>query len=231
MAITWQQARDKLRGRLWKTGTSGCPDAECDAALHASIVELEAARQWLWLESIKASSTLGSATDRISLPADFSAPRSLCFRLSASQALDPPLERITLGRLRSLLPANSSSTTGSPSFYCIEGGNIFLDCQAPAAAAFELIYTARTSDDLATAVAAGDTNQTLQRQETAVIALAGHYLALNFLRNNDEATRKLAVYQRILARLEDTEDEQRGDLHGGCIVPDNYYQIAAEGYC
>lgn len=228
MAITWDQARTKLRGRLWKTGTSGLPDGECDAALHAAVLQLEAERQWLWLENIKTSSALVTASNEIALPSDFSAARSLCFRRSATAAIDPPLQQIPLGRVRVL--ASPGITMGAPAYYAIQGGNIFLNCKAPAGAIMELVYTARTPEDLDAAVAAGDSNQTLQKQQTAVIALGGHYVSLNFLRNDAEATRKLAVYQGIVNRLIDIEDEQRGDLHGGCIVPDNTYQFLAEGY-
>lgn len=228
MAITWDQARTKLRGDLWKSGSSGLSNDWADRALHASILEIEAITHWLWLENIKYSTALAVAADEIALPSDFSSARSLCFRLTSSQALDPPLELRTLDDVRAMQPA-SATQTGSPSLYALQGGNIFLDVKAPIGAMFELVYTARTPDDLDTAVAAGDSNQTLQKQQAGVLALAGHYAALNFLRNNDEATRKLAVWQRIQRRLEDIEGEQRSDLHGGCVVPDDSYHTMAWG--
>jgi hypothetical protein len=228
VSITWDQARTKLRGDLWKSGSSSLTDDVCDRALHASIVEIESIRRWLWLEGITTSAALVAAVDNITVPTDLSSVQSIAFRMNASSSFDPPLEFQSLPRVR--IDRSLSSAPVLPTTYSRNGTKLYFDTVAPIGSIYELIYTARTPEDLDTAVAAGDTNATLQRQQTGVIALAGHYVALNFLRNNDEATRKLAVWQRIQQRLEATEDEQRSDLFGGCVVPDDSYHIAAFGF-
>lgn len=228
MSITWATARAKLRDSLWKS-TSALTDTDCDEALHASCLELERERQWLWLEKLKVLDPLVAASTRIAVPSDFSAARSICFRRTAGQTLDPPLEPITLGRLRALQPVTSA--TGAPTFYALSGGEFHFDQAAPIGAIFELVYIARTPVDVEVGVAAAlvSGNNTLNRAQKAVLSLSGHYACLGKLRNEEEATRKLALYQRILEGLQSEDDEAREDLNGGLIQPDDSYQVMAWG--
>lgn len=228
MAITWDEARTKLRGDLWRSGVSGLSDDVCDRALHASILELEAERRWLWLEEITTSAALAAAADELAVPSALSSVQSISWRRDSDTSFDAPLTVTTPARVRALRSGNGAQ--GLPSCYAFSKRKLYFDTLVPIGAIYELVYTFRTPDELSVAVAAGDANATLDAQETAVIALAGHYAGLGYLKNDQEATRKLAVYQRILRRLENIDNEARGDLHGGLIVPDDYYDVAARGY-
>lgn len=228
MTITWIAARAKVRGDLWRT-ESGIPDDVVDRALHASILELESAdgRNWLWLEEINGDLEIAVAASDVAAPADCSSVQSLCYRRTDGDMLDPPLSRVSLAQVR--VAASSNNSAGYPTCYAFSQDRFYFDCQLPAGSSLDLVYTARTSEDLDTAVAGGDTNTTLQLQQTAVIANACSYVALNFLKNDDEARRKRAVYERILERLANVEDSARGDLGGGFVRPDTYYYDMARG--
>lgn len=225
MSITWDQARTKVRTDLWRPGVVGVPDDVCDRALHASILELEADRKWLWLENVKTLVPLVVASTRIPLPTDCSTLQSLTY-INTSGVMDEwPLERVDLAQVRP--DATNSNSSGGPCRYAISNGEIFLDCEAPVGASFELIFTARTNADLDTVVAAVTPNTTLNLEQGAVVANACYYVAEGYLKNDDEARRKRSIYERHLFRLESVEDEARGDTYGGCIQPYDYFEQMA----
>lgn len=224
--VTWSDARGKVRGDLWRS-SSGVPDDVCDRGLHSAIIELEAERRWLWLEDLNDSSAVEAETDEVAAPATLSSIQSLCYRRGAGQTLDPPLDRITLGQLRVM--SSGPRTMGAPSAYALSEGTFYFDCLLPIGSSLELVYTARTPEDLAAAVAAGDTNRTLQKAQSAVIAGACAYVALTYLKNEAEADRQQKAFDKHLERLCDQEDEARGDLTGGLIQPDTSYHDEARG--
>jgi hypothetical protein len=55
--LSWSAARDKVRGDLWRKGTTAIPDDVVDRALHASILDIESRRKWQWLETSAARSS------------------------------------------------------------------------------------------------------------------------------------------------------------------------------
>lgn len=224
MAITWSEARTKVRGDLWRT-PSGIADDVCDRGLHTAILDIEGDRRWLWLENISTSIPLTVASNQILLPTDLSSLQQLGYRAPGATYMDP-LTSIAISAAR-ILAANVAGT--SPTAYALAEGQAFLDATAPVGSTFELIYTARTPLELSVAVAAGDTNLTLQREQTCVIAGACAHIASTFLRNSTEAGRQAAVYERIMDRMRNTEDEARGDYNGGFAMPDTGYHDLAYG--
>lgn len=224
VALTWDQARGKVRGDLWRPGTTGIPDDVCDRALHAALQEIEQARRFLWLENI--AQTVAAATDTAVIPA----PPALRSISSIAQirddgSMDDALSVLSLARVR--IMASETPSNSYPSNYALSGGSIYLDGEVPTGTMFEVIGIAGTPDDLPTAVAAGPANPTLQLYQSLVIAGACRDVALTYLKNDAEAVRQGAAFDRRLERLTDREDEQRGDNYGGCIVPDTGYQDMA----
>lgn len=225
MPITWVNARAKVRGDLWRPGINGIPDDVCDRALHASLLELEAERRWLWLENIVTPLTMSVEADHIDAPLDLRSVTTLAL-LQGATAYDV-LTVDTLARVRA---EGRGSYSTWPSRYALSGGKFYFDATVPQDRQFELIYTARTPEDLDTAVAASS-NVTLNLNQTAIIANACHYACLSYLKNDEEAARQRAVWARHLDRLTAVEDEARGDLTGGSVTPDTGYQDAAFGRC
>ena len=231
MPLTWSDARTKVRGDLWRSAT-GIPNDVCDRGLHDALLELEAERRWLWLEGVTLSGAFAAAASQFTAPVDLRSITSMMFLrdgVNATDVLTPlPLGRVRFNQnfdgLQSTWPtayALSLGTTGT-------GNTIYLDSLAPAGAKFELVYTAKTPDLLEDAIAA-PTNVTLQKHQTAVISNACHYIALNYLRNQEEAVRQRAGYSLRLARLIEVEDEARADAYGGCAIPYTDYQDMAYG--
>lgn len=223
MAITWAGARTKVRGDLWRPGSSGVPDDVCDRALHSSLLELEAVRRWLWLQNLSTTPAVVTPADNIAVSANLRSVSSVAYINGQSNEI---LTVAPLARIRELARGASA---GAPTFYALHDSKLYFDTLIPAGGQFELIATHRTPQDLTEAVAAGDTNATLDQQEQAIIANACHYVALSYLKNEAEAARQRAVYDRIESRLIDVEDEARSDLHGGGIIPDTAYRDAAFG--
>lgn len=224
MSITWSQARTKLRGDLWRTST-GVPDDVCDRALHASLLELEGERRWLWLQGLNTTLTMATAAADLAAPADLSSVSALAY-LSGTSGYDI----LGVQPLSHVRQASRGASAGAPGCYALHGGRFYFDTIVATGDDFELIYTARTPRDLTAAVAAGDGNATLDREETAIIANACHYVSLGYLKNEENAARHRAVFERHLQRLFDEEDEARGDEHGGCIAADTFYRDAAQGF-
>jgi hypothetical protein len=107
--LSWSAARDKVRGDLWRKGTTGIPDDVVDRALHASILDVESRRNWQWLEQINSTFTLGADAASIALPAQCSRVQSLAVFVNTNPFSDP-LELVPLqtaardGRLSKGLP-------------------------------------------------------------------------------------------------------------------------------
>ena len=207
---------DKVRGDLWRPGTSGVPDDVCDRALHASLLEIEAERRWLWLENIRHSADVDEEVAVIPLPPDLRSVTSLAMQLDDG-CLDAPLTTLPIGQIRFM--ASNQSGSGWPRHYALTGGEAFLDCNVPAGTSFDLVYTAGTPERVEDAAAAA-TNTTLSLHQAIVIAGACASVALTYLKNEAEAARQQTFFTKALDRLSTIEDDARGDVYGGLIVPD-----------
>lgn len=221
--LDWSGARAKVRGDLWRPGTSGVPDDVVDRALHASLQELEGERRWLWLENVLAELTLDHDADFVDLPGSVRSVTSISY---TGTGYSDPLTPAPLNRVRELARGTAG---GSPRFYAFADRRLYFDTRLTAGSAFEMIFTAGCPQSLADAIVSPSI--TLARHQQAVIALACHYVALTYLKNEADAARQLAGYGRHLDRLMDTEDQQRGDTVGGSILPDNSLFAAAHGRC
>lgn len=223
MALTWQGARDKVRGDLWRNGTTGVPDEVCDRALHTSLLELEQARRWLWLENIRRTVALPIDAATFAAPADFRSIVSIAQVRADGKMLDA-MTPLPIARVRIL--ASMDPSTAWPTNYAFDGGAIFLSGTVPAGTQFEIIGIVSTPEDQDAAVETGlqDGNLTLGLHQAAVIAAAAAHVAGTFLKNEAEEMRQRRAYERILERLNDREDEARADNYGPGIIPDTYYR-------
>lgn len=223
MAITWQQARDKVRQDLWRPGTSGIPDDVVDRALHAALRELEAERRWLWLENISSTLSATVAGSILDVPAHFGAVSSLAY-LSGTTGYDILLPYA----LAFVRESARGTTTSYPSGYALHNDKLYLDTNVKVGDDFEIVFTSQTSPDIAATIA--DPPATLNLEQDAIIAAAAASVALSYLKNEADASRQDTKYQRRLSMLIDIEDRARGDEHGGCVVPDSAYRDSAFGY-
>lgn len=206
--LTWEAARGKVRGDLWRPGSSLSDDV-VNRALHASVLELESEQTWLWLEEVAAAVILDEPLAFFDLPTAIGRVSSVSVRNNGS--LDR-LNRITVAPVREAAEGIAST----PSWWALGEQRIWFDCIVPVGTEFELVATVQTPEILEDAVL---TNcATMQRQQQAVIANACSYIALNYMKNGDEATRQRAVYERILERLLSTEADKRG----GAVQPDTW---------
>ncbi|HEV2078703.1 MAG TPA: hypothetical protein VGR19_02235 [Allosphingosinicella sp.] len=224
MTITWAGARTKVRGDLWRTGSAGIPDDVCDRALHASILEIEGERRFRWLQDLTTPLTALVEADNIPAPADTSSVGTLAY-LNGTSSYDV-LDAVSLARIRE---EARGAGVGRPSLYCFHDGKFYFDTRVAIGSQFELIYASRTSRDLVVAVAAGDTNATLQREQATVIKGACAEVALSYLKNEVEAARQRRSFESKLELLSNEEDEARTDDYGGGIQPDTCYRDAAFG--
>ena len=224
MAVTWADARSKVRGDLWRPGTSGVPDDVCDRALHASLLEIEQARRFLWLENIRQTVALVVAAASFDVPPDFRSISSVA-QIRTDGTMDDALSLLSIARVRIL--ASQRPAAVWPSNYALSGGKVYLDGAVPVGTQFEVVGIFCTPDDIPTAIAAGSTNVTLQLHQGIVIAGACAEVALTYLKNEAEAGRQRAAFERRIERLGDREDEARSDNYGGTIVPDTAYQDMA----
>jgi hypothetical protein len=56
--------------------SSGLPDDQVDRALHASLLDLESKRDWLWLQNINSTLAMASDDQKLAEPADLREPSS-----------------------------------------------------------------------------------------------------------------------------------------------------------
>lgn len=222
MPLTWAQARTKVRGDLWRSA-SGISDDWCNRAIHDALLELEAERRWLWLEGISTSNTFADPASEFVAPDDCRSVTSLQLLRLGGNAIDT-LAALPLGRIR-FLQQNSILTGGTPCAYALSDGVLYFDSEIPAGYRLEMVYTARTPPDLDVAVAAAS-NVTLNLHQSTVIGLACSYASI-FLKNDEGERRFRRAYEARLNRLIEVEDEARGDIYGGSIVPDSDYQALA----
>lgn len=206
--LTWEGARAKVRGDLWRPGNS-LPEDVVNRALHAAILELEAECKWLWLEELTFIITNEEASAFLALPATVSRVSAVGVRRSG---LLEPLTEAPLATVRE----NIGTDLGDPSRYAQGDRQLYFDSQALAGTQFEVIATAQTPESLEDALASP--SATLQRHQQAVIANACHYAALGFMKNEGEAMRQRAVFDRILERMQSAEADRRG----GFIQPDTW---------
>lgn len=224
MGVTWATARTKVRGDLWRQGSSGVPDEVCDRALHASILELEQARRFLWLENVSRPVTLTAPAATIPSPSDLRSIASISY-VRPDGKLQDPLERVTLERAR--ISAAWVFSVGLPTAYAWDGSTISLDAKADTGSTLDIIGIFSTPEDVDAAVAIGDANVTLSLHQAAVIAGACAEIAQTYLKNDQEFLRQRAAFERRLERICDREDEARGDNRGISVVPDTAYQDMA----
>lgn len=225
MALTWAQARDKVRGDLWRPGPTGVPDDVCDRALHASLLEIEGARRFSWLEDCRRTVALVAATSSFAFPTDLRSLGSLSL-VRQDGKVEPPLERVTVERAK--YSAAQTLSTGLPTAYALADGTIWLDAKADIGQAFDIVGFFATPDDLDAAIAAGAANVTLQTQQVAVFHGACEQVAI-WMKNDAEAARRRAAFDRRLETICDRDDELREDTFGGGVQPDTAYQEMAGG--
>lgn len=206
--ISWSAARAKVRGDLWRPGNS-LPDDVVNRALHASILDLEGECKWLWLENITTLFEMVDEAASIALPASVG-------RISALSIRRPiwlePLRAAPLAVVRE----NARQRAIRPTRYAQGDDAIWFDAIIPANTEFEMIFSAQTPETIEDALEHAPI--ALQRQQQAVIANACSHIALTFMKNEDEAARQRAVYERIVDRLLNVEAEKRG----GMIQPDTW---------
>lgn len=220
--LTWAAARDKVRGDLWRPGTGGVPDDVVDRALHASILEIEAERRWLWLENVLSTIEVGVAAQTLDLLPIVGVIHSLAVFPGVNAGPDR-LCRDTLQAVR----RDGANSPGIPSAYALSDRTLHFDTIVPAGTKFEMIFDAGTPERFEDAV--GSPSITMELHQQAVLANAKHLVALEYLKNEAEAARQRAAYDRHLGRMADRDDMQRSELGGGSIVPDDSLYIAAHG--
>ncbi len=220
--LTWTEARAKVRGDLWRTGTQGIPDDVCDRALHASLLDLESQRRFLWLEDVILTVAMAAADDKLAQQG-ISSISSIAY-LSSPSGYDV-LDLVPLQIVRTKA---RGSAPGAPSCYAFSNGTVYFDTQVPIGGQFELVAHVRTPKDLDAAVAAAS-NETLAREQQAVLSRACFYVAGTYLKDSENAARHEGAWERHLLRILDEEDEARGSVNGGLIVPDTAYRDAAFG--
>ena len=218
--LSWEDARAKVRGDLWRPG-NGISDDVIDRALHASLLDLEAEERWLWLENITGGLSFTTAADSIAIPATVQSISALAYR--QGNAVEP----LTVSPLRTVR-SMSPGSNGLPSFYALGDGIIYFDTICPSGLQLEMIFSASTPEYVSDAIAAD--NPTLARHQQAVLACTCARIALGFLKDSEGAARFQAVYERDLERLRNRENQQRADESGGCVQPDDTYAVAAFGY-
>ena len=220
--LSWSAARDKVRGDLWRKGTTAIPDDVVDRALHASILDIESRRKWQWLENVTSAIVLVDDANFIELPAICGVVQSLAVRVNGNP-FSNPLDLMPLAKLRDLV----GSGRGYPSYYALSNGSAFFDCIAPGGTRLELIFQAKCPDLLDDAVTTPPLTLGLHQQ--AVLAGAKSLVALEYLHDDDKAARNNAAFEKHVARMEDRDDQLRGDDRGGTIQPYTELHDAAYG--
>jgi hypothetical protein len=219
--VTWDAARTRVRGDLWRTAGS-LSDDSIDRGIHAALRRLEAERRWQWLEKIEASLVADVDGAELDRPATLRSIASLAY-------ISPPrgYTRLTPAPL-SIVRANAADASfGSPSMYALAQDKIYVDTPVKAGDTFEVIFKAGTPLDLAQAML--NPPVTLSLQLEPVIAAACAHVALVRLKNETEAARHEGAYHTLLQTLFNEEDETRSDQAGGGIVPDTALYRAAYG--
>jgi hypothetical protein len=116
-----------------------------------------------------------------------------------------------------------------PVLYALGNGVAFFDSIAPAGTVFEMLFQAKCPDVLEDCVESPPVTLGLHQQ--AVLAGAKALIALEFLHDDDKASRNNAAFEKHITRMEDREDQLRGDDRGGTIQPFTDLQDAAFGRC
>lgn len=221
-SLSWADACTKMRGDLWRPGSSGIPDDVCDRALHAALRKLESERRWKWLEAINATLTMDAAGASIVAPSDLGRVASIAY-LSGPAAYD----LLTVESPQVVRASAVGTYSGAPSFYATGQGNIYFDCNVAAGAQFELIYDGRTPDSID--IAKSNPPYVLTLQQNPILALACADVAMGYLKNEDEAARQMQRYSSMLETLFNEDDDARDDEFGGAVVPDTALYDAAYG--
>jgi hypothetical protein len=200
--LSWDDARAKVRGDLWRPGNS-LPDDVVNRALHASVLELEAECNWLWLENLTTLVTLEGDASFYDIPPTVS-------RVIALTIVEPVYSEPLDQRPLSVVRIEADRIIGDPSCFAFGNARLWFDTTVAAGTKFEMVFSAATPEELEQALLSPCF--TLQRQQQAVIANACAYVALTFMKNADEAGRQSAAYDRVLQRLHNTEAQQRGGM-------------------
>jgi hypothetical protein len=144
------------------------PDDQVDRALHASLLDLESKRDWLWLQNINSTLAMASDDQKLAEPADLRAVESLAFIDTGLGTTYDILELAPLAGVRAMARGTSN---GFPTQYNRSGASSISIARSRPAKKFELIYESRTPSDLDAAIAAGS-NTTLSLHQQPVIAKA-----------------------------------------------------------
>lgn len=220
---SWEDARQRVREALWRRSSSALPDALVDDAIHTALLDLESERRWLWLENLTGALNVPADADSVGLPVAVKFITSLSY-VHGLRALDPLVQQ-PLSFVRQLA---QGARAGSPQYYAISNQQLFFDCKIPEGGEFELVFTSACPRYVEQAIATPPLTLTLQR--SAIISRAAEHLALSYLKNEEEAARQRAAYERILDRLFNEEDQARVDtLGGGTVQPDDVLFRAAHG--
>lgn len=188
-------------------------------------MEIEGKRRWLWLENLTGTISMPADADNVALPASVKFITSLAY-LSGNVGYDI-LQEMPPAQVRQLARGTS---TGSPTYYSRVDNQLYFDTLVPELDQFELVFTSGCPKYIDLAIVSPPITLTLQTP--AVIALAAHFVALTYLKKEEEAARQLAAYERIMDRLMLDEDTARADGQaGGSIIGDDYYHVAAHGEC
>lgn len=221
MALSWADARSKVRADLWKSATA-LPDDAVNRALHAALLAIESERRWLYLENLLLTTALVADADQINAPASCKSIDTLSLVTSGDKHV---LKRDVLAAVRNLAVSSSGNW---PEFYAFSQKKIYFDCTVLTGRQFEIVYKAATPELLDDAVAAAD-NPTLDLHQQAVIAHACFQLAGTRLKNRELAKTHFEVFDNHLSRMCDADDEARADLTGPTITPDLDYYYSAFG--
>lgn len=220
--LSWSDARDKVRGDLWRKGSTAIPDDVVDRALHASILEIEAARHWIWLQNVSGVLTLDADASLLNLPAACGAIHSLSVYW-APNAAPTPLRFAPMTEVQQW----NRTFRGYPTAYARGDGTVTFDSTAPALTQFEIVFQGKCPDLLPDAVESPPITLSLHQQ--AVLARAKSLVALEYLHDDDKAARNDRAFNNHLDRMIDRDDQLRGDSYGGEIAPNDELSRAAHG--
>lgn len=221
---TWIQAREKIRRDLWRPGPDGIPEATVDENLHAALMEIESEKRWAFLEVIW-ETTEAFRGNRLSLPRNSKQVNWMVWKDLDGRQRDL-LRFAPLNHVRELQVIGGH---GRPTLYAVSGYEIYLDRRATKDGRLECCYTFATPERIDLAVADGNENVTLDLQFQLVCALASMHIATGFLKDNAEADRQNASYQRLFESLMKQDDQAREDNFDPTVQAD-YGHDGIQGY-
>jgi hypothetical protein len=210
---TWSEARDKIRRDLWREGEDGVPTDTLDEAIHQACVDLEGERRWCYLELVQ--QTVNPVTvNRLSIPI---ISRGVNWLAATKDGERRYLTLAPLDRVIELAEVRGTATW--PEFYAVSGSEIFLDVTMDGGY-LEASHTFQTPDLLTEALEREDENLTLKLQYQMICARAAAIVALTYLKDEAEAARQGAAYDRMFDALLHRDDAARESMAKPEIEPD-----------